>query len=238
MTHSFFSKYFKDLYWVTPFVCFILGYQCFSLFFYRSVIQTPPIIGKTLPEAATILSKSNLNMRMITEQEDSDIPAGTIISQTPRAHSAIKPQQTIFFVLSKRPAQPCIPDVRETTASHYSKVLRNLKIRHRTFLVQSDKPEGTCLAQIPTAGQEISTSGALLYIASQDSDVLLFPSCKGKSITEVKQFFDKYSIPVTVYHTHSVPDYHTCDRCVVFEQKPLAGSFVSLKEPFSVQLKV
>lgn len=238
MTHSFFSKYFKDLYWVTPFVCFILGYQCFALFFYRSVIETPPIIGKTLSEATTILSNSNLNMRMITEQEDPDIPAGTIISQTPRAHSAIKPQQTVFFVLSKKPAQPRVPDVRGTTFDHYSKTLRDLKIRYRTFLVQSDKTEGTCLSQIPAAGNEIPTSGALLYIASSESDALLFPSCKGKSITEVKQFFDKYNIPVTIYHTHETSDYHTCDRCIVLEQKPLAGSFVSLKEPFSVQLKV
>ena len=238
MTRSFFSKYFKDLYWVTPFVCFILGYQCFAVFFYRSVIQAPPIIGKTLPEAATILSKNNLNMRMITEQEDPDIPAGTIISQTPRAHSAIKPQQTIFFVLSKKPAQPRIPDVRGTTFDDYSKKLSDLKIRYRTFPVQSDKPEGTCLAQIPTSSNEISTSGALLYIASSAADVLLFPSCKGKSVTEVKQFFDKYNIPVNIYHTHSTSDHHTCDRCIIFEQKPLAGSFVSLKEPFSIQLKV
>lgn len=238
MTRSFFSKYFKNLYWVTPFVCFILGYQCFAVFFYRSVIQTPPIIGKTLPEAAFILSKHNLNMRMITQQEDPDIPAGTIISQTPRAHSAIKPQQTIFFVLSKKPAQPRIPNVQGTTIDQYSKTLHDLKIRYRTFPVQSDKPEGTCLAQIPTAGNEIPTSGALLYIASSESDTLLFPSCKGKTIAETKQFFDKYNIPVTVYHTHEPSDYHTCDRCVVFEQKPLAGSFISLKEPFSVQLKV
>lgn len=241
MTRSFFSqfsKYFKDMYWVVPFVCFILGYQCFAFFFYRSVIQTPPIIGKTLPEAASILSKNNLNMRMITELEDPDIPAGTIISQTPRAHSAIKPQQTIFFVLSKKPAQPRIPDIQGTLLSHYSKKLRNAKIRYRTFPVQSDQPEGTCVAQIPSPNEEIPSSGALLYIASQETDALIFPVCKGKSVSEVKQFFDKYSIPVSIYHKDTVTHNHTCENCIVFEQKPLAGSFVSLKEPFSVQLKV
>ncbi len=238
MTPSSFSKYIKDLYWITPFICFILGYQSFSYFFYRSVIQAPPIVGKTLPEAAVILSQHNLNMRMITEQEDADIPAGTIISQTPQAQSAIKPQQTIFFVLSKKPVQPHIPNVLGTTLDEYSKTLRNLKIRYRTFPVQSDKPEGTCVAQIPTAGKEIPSSGALLYVASQESDVLLFPSYKGKPVAEVKQFLEKYNIGVTVYHTYTTSAHHTCDRCIIFEQKPLAGSFVSLKEPFSVQLKV
>lgn len=238
MTYSFISKYIRDFYWITPFVCFILGYQSFAYFFYRSVIETPPIIGKTLPEAAVILSQHNLNMRMITQQEDADIPEGTIISQTPQAHSAIKPQQTIFFVLSKKPVQPFIPNVQGTSLKEYSKILRDLKIRYRTFPVQSDQPEGTCVGQVPTAGKEIPSSGALLYIASQEADVLLFPSYKGKLVSEVKQFLEKYNIPVTVYHTHSTSAHHTCDRCVIFEQKPLAGSFVSLKEPFSVQLKV
>lgn len=238
MTYSFISKYIKDFYWMVPFVCFILGYQSFAYFFYRSVIETPPLIGKTLPEAAVILSQHNLNMRLITEQEDADIPAGTIMSQTPQAHSAIKPQQTIFFVLSKKPTQPCIPHVQGTSLEEYSKILRNLKIRYRTFPVQSDQPEGTCIAQIPSAGKEIPTSGALLYIASKDADALLFPSYKGQYVTEVKQFLAKYNIPVTVYHTHSNQTHHTCDKCIISEQKPLAGSFVSLKEPFSVQLKV
>jgi hypothetical protein len=238
MTRSFFSKYLRDFYWITPFMCFILGYQFFSFFFYQSVIQTPIIVGKTLPEAACLLSKNNLNMRMITEQEDPDIPAGTIISQMPQAHSAIKPQQTVFFVLSKKPFQPRIPDIRGKTFLDYSKKLRDLKIRYHTFYVQSDQPEGTCLAQIPALEEEISSSGAILYVASQEADALLFPSCKGKSISEVKQFLEKYNIPVNVYHTYETTAHHTCKQCVVFEQKPLAGSFVSLKDPFTVQLKV
>ncbi|MFT6765325.1 MAG: beta-lactam-binding protein with PASTA domain [Alteromonas naphthalenivorans] len=238
MTRSFFSKYLKDSYWITPFICFILGYQFFAFFFYQSVIQTPIIVGKTLPEAAVLLSKNNLNMRMISQQEDPDIAAGTIISQTPQAHSAIKPQQTIFFVLSKKPVQPCIPNIRGTLFNDYSKKLKDLKIRYRTFEVQSDQPEGTCLAQIPAPNEEINSSGAIIYSASQKAEALLFPSCKGKTVTEVKQFLERYNIPITVYHTYETSQNHSCKRCIVFDQKPLAGSFVSLKEPFSVQLKV
>lgn len=237
MTSSF-TKYIKEFYWTVPFLCFILGYQSFSYFFYRSVIETPPLVGKTLPEVAIILSQHNLNMRMISLQEDPDLPAGTIISQTPRAHNPIKPQQTIFFVLSKKPAQPKISDMRGQTIDTISKTLRNSKIRYRICEVNSPQPAGTCVAQIPEPGKEIASSGALLYIASEEADTLLFPSCKGKTVQEVKQFLERYNIPVEIYNTHSTEPQHADNASIVFEQKPLAGSFVSLKEPFTVQLKV
>ena len=238
MTHSFFRKYIKDIFWITPFIFFLAGYQFLNVFFYKPTTKAPLLIGKTLPQALVSLSQNNLNMRMIAQREDPDVPAGTIISQTPRAQSAIRPQQTVFLVISKKPVQPLVPDLRNKTATDYAKILKELKLRYRCFPLVSNHPENTCLAQIPTPEKELPAGGAILYIASQDTSSVLFPSFKGKSVEEVKTFLKKYDLTPNIYHTYDTHPSHSCKHCKVAEQKPLAGSFVSLKEPFSIQLKI
>lgn len=238
MTKSFFKTYIKDIYWISPFIFFLAGYQFLNVFFYQSTTKTPLLIGKTLPKALIALSENNLNMRLIAQREDPDVPAGIIISQTPRAQSSIRPQQTVFLVTSKKPAQPPVPDLRNKTTTDYEKILQELKLRYRCFPLASNHPENTCLAQIPEPQKELPDGGIILYVSSQDTASVLFPSFKGKSVETVQTFLKKYNLNADVYHTHDVHPSHSCQHCKVTEQKPLPGSFVSLKEPFSIQLKI
>lgn len=235
---TLFTKHLKELSWFLPFLCFIAGYQILHKVFYNPTTCAPVLLGKTVPQALRILSDHNLNMRMIAEKEDPDIPAGTILVQTPAPKSSVRPQQTIFLVVSKKPTRPLMPDLRNTQPEEYIKILKKMRVRFRCFEIQSNAPEGMCLGQIPTPHTEIPAEGVILYKASRQSANFLMPAFKGKPITEVTLFLKKHNLPVQIHHTHTPSTNHTCQHCCVSEQKPLPGSFISLKNPFTVQLKI
>ena len=237
MTHFFFLRYCKEFIWVFPFLCFLLGYHCLNVCFRQTATKTPCVVGKTLPEALHILAENNLNMRMISEHEDADIPTETIINQTPQPGNSIREQQTVFLIISKKPPKPVAPNLCNQHNNQYSKILSESKIRYRTFGLNSTKSEGICIGQIPEEGKEIPEGGMVLYTAIPSSIHVILPSFKGKAVKDVQAFLKKYNISVQLFHTSEVGNAHTCNNCIVKEQKPLPGSFVSLKEPFCVQLK-
>ncbi len=232
------TKHLKDLSFFLPFLCFIAGYQILHKVFYKPTTRAPLLVGKSVPQALQILSEQNLNMRMMAEKEDADIPAGTILAQTPAPHASARPQQTVFLVVSKKPARPSMPDLRAMQPEEYINILKKTRTRFRCFEIESNSPEGMCLGQIPVAGKEIPAEGVLLYKASTRSANFLMPSFKNRPIKEVEDFLKKHNLPVQIHHSATPPSTHVCDNCLVTEQKPLPGSFVSLKNPFTVQLKI
>ena len=220
-----------------PFIFFLIGYMTFPLFFNTKKQIVPCLIGTTVTGALKILTKNNLSLRMIAEREDPDVPAGTIISQKPIPGNIIKNQQTIFVVISKKNELkvPCIEGLK---SDEYIPQLKDLKIEFLTFPLFNNNPESICLAQIPKPHKKIAKEGAILYVADNKNQIFVFPDFKNKSVIEVKKFLTSHSIPTRVYHTYQVKDSHICKSCKVKDQSPAAGTLLSVKKPFTVQLKV
>ena len=116
--------------------------------------------------------------------------------------------------------------------------LKEQKIRFKSFFFESHHPEGFCIAQIPKPGDELEPEGLTLYFATTQKTATLFPSFEGLPIDQVQSFLEDNGIKPQIFHTRSVSKHHNCLHCTVKEQKPLAGSFINLKQNFSVQLKV
>ncbi len=237
MKQNILTEFVKEFYWTVPFLLFLAGYQTFNLFYKTHVIQTPHLVGKTVQESLAVLAQSKMNVRLITQKEDPDLPEGTVLTQIPAPGQKIKPHQTVFIVASKHPETMNTPQLRGKFHDEVVNYLKSEKIRHKTFFIETSRPEGLCLAQIPQAGQPLENDGITLYFATDRNASVLFPDLKGVTVQEAQEFLAQYNITPSVFHLRAHSDNHDCSDCVIKEQKPLAGSFVNLKKPFSVQLK-
>jgi inorganic pyrophosphatase len=77
-----------------------------------------------------------------------------------------------------------------------------------------------------------------LYLSAGNGRLSLFPNLKNCLVRDVKELFQGYPINYKVFHTQPVPDSHTCDACIIVDQKPLAGSLVDLQKSLHVQLQL
>lgn len=228
----------KDFFWTLPFLCFLATYIILSLLFAKPSISTPSLIGTQLTNAFTLLSQHNLNPRLLRQQVDDELPAGTILSQIPAPGQKIKPYQQVFLTVSKKNDTRSAPQIVGKQYAHAIGQLKESDIKHKVFYLASKKPKGTVTAQLPTAGNAMVNNRMTLYVSEGSTKPVLFPDFTQHTAQEVTQFLSTYNITPRLYHTRSVTKQHDCSSCIVIGQQPLPGSIIDIEKPVSVQLKV
>jgi beta-lactam-binding protein with PASTA domain len=225
--------------WLAPFIFFLLGYFILDIFLHRSYIPTPNVLGLSLSEAITSLSSQNLNVRLLTSKEDEHVKEGTILNQNPSPDSSIRPQQTVFLVTSRKKEQPKTPLCIGKSYENVAAELKEQHISHTVYYVPSNHPLGTCIAQIPLPNNQLPSSPVILYVSEKSENFLmLLPSFIKCSVEETVHFLKNNDIPFSFFHTHLMSHNHTCEHCIILEQKPLAGSFIDIRTPPTIQLKI
>jgi beta-lactam-binding protein with PASTA domain len=228
----------NDILWALPFFCFLSGYFLLSQFLYIPSIETPSLIGKNINYAAQVLSERNLNLRIIAQKEDTDLPDGTIISQIPAKQQKVKPQQSVFCVISCHAQSIQVPNLLKQSTQQVNELIKKEKIKNKSYWLTSRQPENTCIGQIPSAQELLTQQAMTTYFSAGNKKTVLFPSLKNKSVYDVRDFLKKNNIEYTVQHIGQINAHHACDNCFVKDQKPLAGSLVDLSKPLQVQLQV
>lgn len=231
----------KNYLWALPFFSFLAGYFVLERMSRVAQLDTPAIIGKQLQQAVAELSDNNLNLRLIAQKEDPDLPQGTILSQTPAPGQKIKPHQALYVVISKQPEKIAAPLLLNKHDNAIQKELEALGIRNKTYRLPSNRPSGTCIAQLPTPGNQVADEKITTYLSAGNNRPSLVPNLKGKPAPEVLEFLQQYKIEVKIMHSSKQDKNHLCDTdCIISDQRPLAGSLVTLDEekPLLVQLQV
>lgn len=207
--------------------------------FHTSEFPTPSVVGKHIHEAFAILSTHNLNARLLEEKEDPYLPAGTVMSQSPQAGQKIKPYQSLFMLLSKKPSYINAPHCLNKTNADIHTLLQKNSLRAKIYKLPSIYPQGVCFAQIPLPQEPIDNTMLTLYISDGNTKPILWPNFIGRSVVEVTNFLHTHAIEATVIHERSYPSPHTCATCTVTDQRPLAGSLITLdpQKPCVVQLQ-
>lgn len=227
-----------NILWTLPFICFIGTYIALAFIFAAPPIPAPSLIGKQLPQAFSILSEHNLNPRILREQVDNDVPAGTILSQIPAPGQKIKPHQQLFITVSKLADKTTAPQLVGTLYERITEQLKNLNIRHKAYQLTSKKPTGTIIAQIPEPATALDQNNMILYVSQGNTKPVICPQFTHHTVQEVTQFLSVYKIKPELYHAQFVPEGHVCTGCRVINQQPLAGSILDLEKGVTVQLKV
>ncbi|MDP3889183.1 MAG: PASTA domain-containing protein [bacterium] len=231
----------KRYFWVLPFTCFLFGYLIFNSMVHIDKIETPALVGKTLGQAVSILSDLNVNTRILAFKQDTDLPSETIISQSPAAKQKIKPYQSVFLVVSKQPQAPMAPACHNKPLEIVSQELEQLGIKPKLYFIPSSYPKDKCIAQQPSTHEPLVNKTITLYVSAPKNSPIIWPNFYKKRVSDVVEFLQSYTIkPEVIHYPELKITRHTCEQCLVINQRPLAGSLITLdeKNPLQVQLQV
>lgn len=235
-------KLIRNLIWFLPFFAFALGYYALSFIFKSKTINTPALMGKSINKAITILSDQNLNIRIVGTKPDADLPEGTIISQTPTAGSKIKENQTMYVVIAKKPAAIIAPDLKNKTIISAQKIAQDLGITIKHHSIPSEAPKDHCIAQLPSAGNELENNTMTVYVSTTENKPVIMPSFKNLPVEQVLSFLQLHGITPATLHTRQelLSSNHQCTQCIVIDQRPMAGSIVHIntEKLITIQLQV
>ncbi len=236
------SKHFiKHILWLLPFISFLAGYQVVAYLYAVESLETPTVIGKTLPDALSILTTHNLNPRLQATKEVPDLPAGTILSQLPSPQTKIKPNQNIYLVISHKTQLYSAPSLINKHITDVTSLLKAAGIKHKIYYLPSNHPKNNCFSQYPCTGEQLKDTTMIIYVSTGNNKPVLMPTFKGKSVPAVLESIATHPITPSIVHTAEQAAGHVCnEQCIVVDQRPLAGSTIMLEDnkPLHVQLQV
>jgi beta-lactam-binding protein with PASTA domain len=229
---------FSSYLWVVPFLAFIIGYQSMRWLLYAPVIQTPAVLGLHIHDAIKQLSAYQLNVRILQEKEDTNLDEGTIISQSPEPGKKIKPHQSVFLVITRKPPRLETPHVYGLSLEKIKEIAQEKGLRLKVHVLESSYPTDTCFAQLPLPKEKMDGDILTVYISAGNSAMRIVPQFKHKKLSEVIQFLAQYNIKPQIQHVFVQPEDHDCAQCIITDQRPLAGSLIDLRKPLAIQLTV
>ena len=229
------KNFIKPFLWILPFISFLAGYQFVRMLSHTEVIEVPNIVGMHMSDAIKILSTFQLNARILAEKEDPDAHEGIILSQTPVYGKKVKPHQSIFLVVTRRPPKPHAPALFGMKQQDAAAKAQKERVALKVYPLESQYPSGTVIAQNAQPQQELADSSLSVYVSAGASSMRLMPDLKDHSVEEVTKFFAPYQITVESTHVGE-QEGHKCAACIVTEQKPAAGTPIDLKKPPVVQV--
>src|SRR5579863_8514253 len=122
------ALFLRRILWLLPFISFLIGYQLISHMYTVESLETPTVIGKTLPDALSILTAHNLNPRLQANKEVTELPTGTILNQLPLPKTKIKPNQNIYLVISHKTQLHNAPSFINKQSTDIIPLLKNASI--------------------------------------------------------------------------------------------------------------
>lgn len=230
----------KSFFWLFPFLSFIAGYYLLHSLYGVTTIDAPSIVGKNIIEAFHILSDHNLSPRLLAEKEDPDLPAGTILSQTPQAGSKIKSQQSVLCVISKKPDTVKAPHLVGKSLRHISVALDKQGVRNKIYYVHSTHPKNMCVGQYPAPEELLPNKKIITYLSSGNAKPVILPNFKHKPLNQITEFLEQYNITADITHYGSTTGQKLRGESIIIDQRPLAGSIITFNDdsPIHVQLQV
>lgn len=227
----------KHFLWILPFFCFIVSYAVFHYLLAPLPLITPPLIGRTLQDAVQILSDHTLNVRIISQKEDNDVPPGTILSQIPSPCFKIRPHQSVFLVISKKAPPKKAPLLLQKERKVAEKIIAELGMPLKAYYVPSHHPYDVCIGQIPNPEEPLPDNRITAYFSSGSSTKpVILPNFKEHPLNQVTSFLTENGIKYHIFHAKPLAPGHDCKHCQAIDQKPLAGSLIDLKKPLTIQL--
>ena len=227
------NKYF----WIVPFASFLSGYLIMGMLFKSKTTQTPALVGKTIHEALRITANKGLSIRLVHEQEDLELPSGTVISQNPLPNTHIKTHQAIHCIVSKKTDHRA-PELIGKNVEDMRAELESQGINLNIHQVASSHPQGLCIAQDPAPGIPMTNRLMTIYVSQGNTQQFIFPDLRQTSVDEIQSFLASVPVVVQISHACEQPEGHSCDQCIVSEQRPRPGIIVYLdkQKPIHVQL--
>lgn len=228
----------KYLLILLPFSCFIIGYLLSNLIIGNKTYTTPKLVGLSLHEAMRLTSPHQINIRILSEKECPNIPAGTILSQKPSPGRIIKVHQPIFITTTKTPPDIIAPYLLQQSLDHVKTTCHDMHLKSKIYELEYNAPTLSCIAQLPQPQDTIHDKKITIYCAKEKQNMYLMPDFTNQPLETVLNELTEYTDKISVFRGTQKLNAPFPLKAKIIAQKPLAGSLVSIKPPLNIQLEV
>ena len=190
-------------------------------------VQIPQLVGKTEQEIKELFADTEFTYQIISEEYNSEVEAGKVISQEPqyRENYTVKENSNFQIVISKGTKIVIMPKVEGEKIDDARKMLEDLD----ASLIIEEKPEesttveeGIVLKQSIEKGTEVTAGSTITLTVSKAKAQVSVPYLLGKTEEAVRQELKDNKLDVEVVYEENTSK----DAGVVLKQIPEVGETV------------
>jgi len=145
--------------------------------------RVPLVSGIVEPLAIKKLDQAGLG-HTIVRQHSSDIDKGKVIRQDPGPGEQIPKGNKVTIYVSEGPPQVSVPDLKGMSEADAEALLQSKGLQADPHTVPNDQPEGTVVAQSPSAGERVDTNTVVRINVASGPQPVGVPNEVGKSYSD------------------------------------------------------
>ncbi|MGM0441378.1 MAG: PASTA domain-containing protein [Elusimicrobiota bacterium] len=178
----------------------------------RREVIVPDITEMPLKKALSELSEYNLSLMKIAEKYNSNIPDGSIITQSPPPGFMVKEGKPIEAVISTGGKTVFVPELEGKSLRQVELLLRQagLDIGEQTRTYSNSVREGHIVAQDPRDGEVVQENSYVDIVVSKgpakEKEVKKMPDLLGKDIREAEKIINDMNLKIESVNTKLVDD--------------------------------
>ena len=181
----------------------------------------PDVVGLTNAAATSAIAGAGLVVGIVTQAPSATVPAGSVISETPAAGTAVAAGSRVDLVVSSGPI--VVPNVVGLTQAAASSAITGagLTVGAITSAASATVPAGSVISQTPAAGAQVGSGTAIALVVSSGPPSVSVPSVVGLTQASATTAITNAGLTVGVVTTSASS---TVPAGSVISQNPAAGT--------------
>ncbi|MFW6172170.1 MAG: PASTA domain-containing protein [Elusimicrobiota bacterium] len=173
----------------------------------RKEVIVPDVRGMTINDALGILTDKNLSMTKVAEKFDTEIPAGSIISQSPPPGLIVREGKAIETVISSGGKVVFAPEVEGKSLRQAELLLRqsSLNMGEQVRTYSNNIKRDHIVSQDPPPGEIVEKNSYVNVVVSrgpaEEEKIRKMPNLLGMRIGNVKKIVKEQGFEVTEIST-------------------------------------
>jgi serine/threonine-protein kinase len=184
-------------------------------------VPIPDVVGSSANDAVSALETLKLIVRQVP-QASADVPAGRVISQSPRAGQRVPRGSTVEIAVSTGSEQASVPNVigSDRSSAESAIVAAGLSVGSVTSQTSAE-PSGTVISQNPSAGSRVDKGSSVSFVVSSGGAPAPVPSVVNLERSAAEQAIRNAGFNPSV-EERAVSD--PAQDGIVISQNPASGS--------------
>ena len=159
----------------------------------------PTLVGSTATEAKARLAENRLTLGGSSEAYDEKIPAGQIVSSTPKAGTQLRRGTAVTIVVSKGRQPIDVTDYTGKPADQAVAALTDagLRVDATKQEFSTDVPKGSVISQNPATGT-LFRGDQVTLVVSKGPEMVSVPNVQGKQLRQARTILEDAGFKVRV----------------------------------------
>jgi beta-lactam-binding protein with PASTA domain len=196
-------------------------------------VDMPNLVGKNSTEVKALLEARGLDLK-IADRIYSDLPANTVVRQSPPAGEHMKISQDAHVVLSLGPQNVTIPELAGETlrVARIQLLQAGLQLGEVTYVPVANLPADAVVQQNPLSGARAASLRVNLLVAQGDQQpAYVMPWLVGMQLTDADRLISTGGLKIAKTNFAPSPEW---PKGTITEQTPSLGAKVTRDTPIEL----